>query len=200
MYKSRYETIVVDDGSDDRTYEAAQKFDVKLLKNEKRCGKGFALRRGFSAARGDIFVMMDADLSHRPEDIPKMINLLKNKKVGMVIASRGLGGSEEYNFHKLVGNVGLTKVCNFFLGTKLHDALNGYKVFREIISKDLKCDGFEIEIELIANCIKNNYKIVEIPSLETARVHGKSKLNSLIDGWKFFKQILIEWIKLKFTI
>ncbi|UCH72090.1 MAG: glycosyltransferase family 2 protein, partial [Thermoplasmatales archaeon] len=76
LYGKKYETIVVDDGSTDRTAEVAKKFNVKLVRTGGRSGKGGALRRGFSVAHGNIIVMMDADLSHKPEDIPSLLKPL----------------------------------------------------------------------------------------------------------------------------
>jgi glycosyltransferase involved in cell wall biosynthesis len=197
LYKKKYEILIVNDGSTDKTAEVAKKFNVKLINNEKRGGKGAALRKGFAATKNNIIVMMDADLSHKPEDIKYLIEPLKNKNVGLVIASRSLGGSEEYGFIRAIGNIVLTNFCNFMLGTKIFDALNGYKAFRKQIANGLKCNGFEIEIELLANCIKNGYEIKEVASQERARFRGEKKSHSLSDGWKFFKQIVIESIKLK---
>ena len=65
--------------------------------------------------KNNIIVMMDADLSHKPEDIKYLIEPLKNKNVGLVIASRSLGGSEEYDFVRAIGNIILTNFCNFII-------------------------------------------------------------------------------------
>jgi glycosyltransferase involved in cell wall biosynthesis len=197
LYKKKYEILVVNDGSTDKTAEIVKKYKVRLINNENRGGKGAAVRKGFAAAKNNIIVMMDADLSHKPEDIKNITDPLKDKNVGLVIASRSLGGSEEYNFIRAIGNIVLTNICNFMLGTKVFDALNGYKAFRKEISNGLKCNGFEIEIELLANCIKNGYEIKEVASQEKARFSGEKKSHSLSDGWKFFKQIFIESIKLR---
>lgn len=199
LYGKKYEIIVVDDASTDKTSEVAKKFDVKLVKNIESHGKGLALRQGFTAATGNIIVDVDADLSHKPEDIPKLLEPLKNKKIGLVIGSRSLGGSEEYEFVRALGNVLLSGACNLFLGTHLYDALNGFRAFRKEIINELKCNRFEIEIEIIGNCIRKGYESVEVASQEKSRRKGKSHLNTTFDGFNFFKQIIVESIKLKLS-
>jgi glycosyltransferase involved in cell wall biosynthesis len=196
LYKNKFEIVVIDDASTDKTAESAKKFDVKLVRNDESRGKGYALRTGFSVATGDIIIDIDSDLSHKPEDIPVLLKPLKDKKVGLVIGSRCLGGSEEYGFVRSIGNVLLTGACNFFLGTNLMDALNGYRAFRRDIINNMKCNGFEIEIEIIAHCIKKGYKIMEVPSQEKTRAYGKCKSNNIHEGYKFLKQIIIEYLKL----
>jgi len=198
LIKNGYNLILVDDGSTDKTYEIAKKF-CEVVRNKSRYGKGYALRRGFKEVNTQFIVMMDADMSHKPSDIQKLITpLLKNKKIGLVIGSRALGGSEEYTPSKTFGNTIITKVFNLFFNTHLTDSINGFKALRKGITKDLKCNGFNIEIELLGNCIRRRYTIYEVPSYEIARRTGKSKLNKISDGLSFLKQVFVEAYKTKF--
>ena len=191
------EVLVVDDGSTDRTSDVAKSFGCTVVRHEERSGKGSALRSGFSAAKNDIIVMLDADLSHIPEDIPRMIEPLKDPTVGLVQASRSLGGSEEYSFVRAVGNISLTALANTLLGTRMTDALNGFKAMRKEILADLQCKTFDIEIEILASCKRHGFRVVEVPSQEKARRSGGSNLKALKDGWKFARQIVKESARLR---
>jgi glycosyltransferase involved in cell wall biosynthesis len=198
LIKNGYEVILVDDGSTDRTYEIAKRF-CNVVRNKKRYGKGYALRMGFKEVNTPLIVMMDADLSHEISDIQKLVNpLLKNKKIGLVIGSRGLGGSEEYTPSKTFGNIIITQVFNLFFSTHLTDSINGFKAMKKDITDNLRCNGFNIEVELLGNCIRKGYTIFEVPSYEIARRSGKSKLNKIVDGLSFLKQVFIEAYKTKF--
>src|SRR4051794_25189736 len=171
------ELIVVDDRSTDRTAEIAASKGARVVRNQRpRSGKGMALRAGFEAASGDVLVMLDADYSHRPEELPTFLEALK-PGVGLVIGSRVVGGSQEYHHVRALGNVFLSATLGLCTGRYLSDALNGYKVFRRDVFTDFTYTSanFEIEIELIANTMRKGYRIVEVSSHERARAGGEMK-------------------------
>lgn len=190
------EVIVVDDHSTDKTVEIARSFGARVEKNTGRGGKGMALRKGFDAANGEIFVMMDADYSHRPEDLHLFLDALKDR-IGLVIGSRVVGGSEEYTHIRALGNVFLSTSVGLATGRYLSDALNGYKVFRREVYTDFKytSTSFEIEIEIVANTLRHGYRIVEVSSHERSRAGGVAKSKVIQHGTRFLMRILWEGLK-----
>ncbi len=192
------EVIVVDDGSTDGTGQRAQECGARVIWNPGRSGKGRALRLGFEKANGQIIVMMDADYSHRAEDIPRLLEALRGD-VGLVIGSRVYGGSDEYTPIRALGNVFLTFALGLFLGRYLSDALNGFKAFRREVFEDFEYTSktFEIEIELIANTLRKGYRIVEISSHERARRAGEAKSRVIRHGSRFFWRVFTEWLRNK---
>lgn len=190
-----FEIIVVNDHSRDSTYSVAHSKKVKALNNLRKPGKGHALITGFENAKGEYFIMMDADYSHRAEDIPALIKALENG-VGLAIGSRIYGGSEEYTRVRAFGNVILTLIFGMFHKRYLSDALNGFKAFRSEIFNNYKYTSrdFEIEIELLVNTMRSGMKIAEIPSHERARKAGRSKSKVVKHGIKFFNRIVREWL------
>lgn len=190
------EVICVDDHSTDHTAEIARSFGVTLVQNTGKGGKGMALRAGFQQAQGDIIAMMDADYSHRPEDLPIFLDALK-ERIGLVIGSRVVGGSEEYTHVRALGNVFLSTSLGLCTGRYLSDALNGYKVFRREIFTDFHytSSSFEIEIEIIANALRHGYRIVEVSSHERERAGGVAKSKVIRHGTRFLMRILWEGYK-----
>ncbi len=191
--EAEWEIIVVDDHSRDRTGEIARSPGVRVIPNRLSRGKGAALRTGFAASRGRYLVMMDADGSHRAEDIPALLEAARRAE-GMAIGSRIYGGSQEYTRIRAFGNVLLTWWFGFLHGRYLSDALNGFKAFpREVFDgSSYSANGFEIEIELLVNTLRRHRPIVEVPSNELARRGGKSKSRVVIDGLRFFIRTLTE--------
>ncbi len=196
--EEEFEVIVVDDKCADRTVEIAKARGVQIVQNTGPSGKGRALRLGFAKSTGDIVLMMDADYSHRCEDIPKFLDAM-DEGVGMVIGSRVYGGSDEYTPIRALGNVFLTYALGVFLGRYLSDALNGFKAFRRDVFDDFVyvSKKFDIEIELIANTLRKGYKVVEISSYERSRLGGKSKSSVIRHGTGFFRRIFVEWLRNK---
>jgi glycosyltransferase involved in cell wall biosynthesis len=187
------EVVCVADHCTDRTAEIARSCGATVIENSGKPGKGAALRAGFQVASGEIFVMMDADYSHRPEDLPSFLQALGDG-VGLVIGSRVVGGSEEYTHVRAFGNVFLSTMVGLCLGRYLSDALNGYKVFRRDIFSDCQytAKDFEIEIEIIANTLRKGYRIVEVSSHERARAGGEMKSRVVRHGTGFLFRIFRE--------
>ena len=189
------EVIVVDDGSKDHTASIAESLGARVVRNTgKRHGKGVALRMGFDAATGHLLAMMDADYSHRSEELPRFLEALQDSSVGLVIGSRVIGGSEEYTHVRALGNVFLSATLGLCTGRYLSDALNGFKVFRRTIFEEFpfSAANFEIEIEIIANTLRSGYRIIEVLSHERARAGGEAKSRVVRHGTRFLLRILYE--------
>lgn len=193
-----FEVIVVDDGSTDDTARIAESRGARVISNKTRKhGKGVALRLGFEAATGDLIAMMDADYSHRAEELPRFLDAMRDSSVGLVIGSRVIGGSEEYTHVRALGNVFLSATLGLCTGRYLSDALNGYKVFRRSIFQEFPftAANFEMEIEIIANTLRTGYRIVEVLSHERARAGGEAKSRVIRHGTRFLVRILYEGAK-----
>jgi glycosyltransferase involved in cell wall biosynthesis len=191
-----FEVFVIADHCKDKTAEISTGLGATVLVNQGSGGKGNALKVGFKVATGDVVVMLDADYSHRPEDLPKFLDGLKSG-AGLVVGSRIFGGSDEYTRVRASGNFIFTAFFGLLFNYYLSDALNGYKAFRKEIVKNFiyKSTNFEIEIELLANTIRNKMKILEVPSHERSRAGGKMKSNTIIHGTKFLLRTLYEGVR-----
>jgi glycosyltransferase involved in cell wall biosynthesis len=191
------EIIVVDDRSTDRTAELARGLGARVVANPRASGKGMALRAGFEAAGGEILAMMDADYSHRAEELPLFLQAIAQENVGLVIGSRVTGGSEEYHHIRALGNVFLSGSLGLATGRYLSDALNGYKVFRRDVFTAFQYTSrnFEIEIEIVANALRKGYRILEVSSHERARAGGEMKSRVIRHGTRFLLRIIWEGLR-----
>ena len=185
------QVFVVDDRSTDRTAEIARSKGATVVANPRSSGKGHALRAGFEAATGDLLLMLDADYSHRAEEIPLFLSAMKDG-VGLVIGSRVVGGSEEYHHVRALGNVFLSATLGLCTGRYLSDALNGFKLFRRGVFRDFTYGSANFEIEIIANTLRSGLKIVEVSSHERARAGGEMKSRVIRHGFRFLFRILYE--------
>ncbi|HEU4628774.1 MAG TPA: glycosyltransferase family 2 protein [Gemmatimonadaceae bacterium] len=190
------EVIVVDDRSTDRTAALAAAHGARVVRNPRRSGKGMALRAGFEAASGELLLMMDADYSHRAEELPRFLDGM-TPGVGLVIGSRVVGGSEEYHHVRALGNVFLSATLGLCTGRYLSDALNGFKLLRREVFTGFTYTSanFEIEIELIANTLRSGLRIVEVSSHERARAGGEMKSRVIRHGSRFLARILYEGMR-----
>ena len=202
-----HEVILVDGHSVDGTPDVARRLrpDVRVV-NQTRTGKGNALACGFAAATGDIIVMIDADGSTDPAEIPRFVEALTSG-ADFAKGSRfapGAGSSDITPLRKL-GNKLLGLAVNLMYGTRYSDLFYGYNAFwaRHAPAFGLQAespgqrkvwgDGFEIETVLNLRASAAGLAITEVPSFEHARIHGESNLRTLRDGQRVLRTILTEW-------
>jgi dolichol-phosphate mannosyltransferase len=176
------EIIVVDGHSTDRTKEIAISYNVKVLVDNGD-GKGAALRLALSHATGDIVVFIDADGSHNPQDIPRLIQPIVEGRADHVTGSRILGGSSELfggfnEFMRLAGSSFITECINWRFKVKLSDSQNGFRAIRRAVALqlDLKEKITTIEQEMVMQTLKKGYVMAEVPSHEQRRIVGDSKI------------------------
>ncbi|MDH7606662.1 MAG: glycosyltransferase family 2 protein [Candidatus Bathyarchaeota archaeon] len=187
-----YEIIVIDDGSEDCTKEVAGKYKVTILSNGKNMGKGYALRKGFQQASGNIIVTIDADGSHRPKEIPDLINALLDG-ADIVAGSRFLGKDKDHTSKLHVfGNYLINMAIIVLTGKMVTDSQTGLRALkRELLqSFSLESQGYEIETEITVKGLKNGFVFKEIPISCDRRRNGVSRLNALYQGPKILRTIL----------
>lgn len=176
------EVVVVDGQSRDRTAQIARSYGIRVVKDNGK-GKGDAIRAGAAAARFDVVVFMDADGSHDPADIPRLVKPIKKGKADLVIGSRGRGGSDELHgdAEKLLRMVGSDLILigiNLRWKQNLTDSQNGFRAIRTefVRSLGLKENITTIEQEMTMKCLKKGYVVAEVPTHEYSRRYGNSTI------------------------
>lgn len=191
------EIIVVDGKSYDRTKEISLNSGAKVVTDHGK-GKGDGIKTGIKEAAGDILVFMDADGSHEPKDIPRLIEPILRNEADMVIGSRLLGGSDEIhgtisNFMRTIGGGLITLAINYRWNVRLTDCQNGFRAIKRSVATELglRANDFDIEEEMVMKALKKGYRVVDVPSHEYERKSGKSQLSAWKKGHKFIWRLLI---------
>jgi len=190
------EILVVDGLSTDKTREIVQKMGVKLIM-DLGLGKGEALRAALKEVAGEILVFIDADGSHDPRDIPKLIASIKEGQADLVIASRRQGGSDELygdwnKFFREFGSNIITLLINHRFKTTLTDSQNGFRAIRKTVADtlNLKENITTIEQEMLIKVLKNGYRVTEVPSHEYKRLFGQSIIKLSKVWWRYIYSCL----------
>lgn len=194
------ELIMVDDNSNDGTQQLIKDFAVnppfkiKLIERKER-GLATAVIRGFKESDSEILCVMDADLSHPPNLIPKMV---ENAKIfDVVLPCRNMigGGAEEWPIHRKLTSMLATYLAKF-VGIKARDPLSGFFLIHKkvITGVELNPIGYKILLEIL---VKGNYKnFIEVPYIFRNRTVGNSKMNwKIILGYLKHLWMLKKWQK-----
>jgi len=193
----KHEIIVVDGHSTDKTREVAEKFGCRVIFDHNK-GKGEAIRTAAKKAEGEILLFIDADGSHNPSDIPKLLRPILNEGIDHVSGSRMLGGSEELykyidQFVRLFGSVFLNVLTNYRFHVKLTDCQNGFRAIKkEVFEKlDLRENITTIEQEMVIKTLKKGYRVTEVPTHEYERRSGESHIPII----RYAPRYIYSWLK-----
>jgi glycosyltransferase involved in cell wall biosynthesis len=177
-----FETIVVDDGSKDRTVELLEEnpgLYSRLVKQPRNGGKGAAVRAGLAAASGDYILFQDADLEYDPSDYGKLLLPAVRFNADIVMGSRIAAPPctrVAYFWHK-AGNRFLTFVFNILNNTTFTDTYSCYLVYRRSLIKpeELKTDGWEQQAEILSLAVRRGKVYYEVPISYFGRTYDEGK-------------------------
>lgn len=197
--------LFVDDASPDKTgkkVESAGLDYVTLHSREKKMGLGPAYIEGFSlglAKNYQFFIQMDADLSHNPEEIGRLLE--EAAEGDIVIGTRWMPGGSVENwpfYRRLISKIG-TKYASIMLQLPYNDLTSGFRVlprqlFKTINFKTIKTKGYGFQIEIILKAVENGFKIKQVPINFIERENGRSKMGPHI-VWEALYKVSLWGIK-----
>ena len=181
------EIIVVDDNSPDETWKVVEEIHhqkVRLIRRMNEKGLASALARGVAEAKGDIIVWMDCDLGLPPEDVPRLIEKLKEADV--VIGSRyAQGGADMRHWSRVFISKAFNRYAQFLLGFYARDYTSGFIAVRKEVTDVVswRREGFgEYFAEFVYKAHKQGFKIAEVGYVYNYRKSGSSKLDTGLWG------------------
>ena len=193
------EIVLVDGHSVDDTVDVARAIcpEARIVLQEAR-GKGNALACGFAAATGDIIVMLDADGSTDPAEIPRFVEtLLAGNDFAKGSRFAPGGGSTDITWVRRLGNGALNRLVNVLFRTDYSDLCYGYNAFWRhcLPHMQVTCAGFEVETLINVRVARAGLRVAEVPSIEHERLFGESKLHAVRDGLRVLRTIVVERLR-----
>ena len=193
LISTEIDLLIIDDNSPDGTADIVKSYMVEnkhifILEREKKLGLGTAYCEGFQWAldRGyDLIVQIDADLSHNPDDIPRMVEM--SKSADLIIGSRYIDGVNVVNWpmRRLLLSYCANLYARIFIQFPIKDSTGGFKCFKRDVLESIDLskiysEGYSFQIEMNFLTWIKRFKILEIPIVFTDRTVGESKMNRAI--------------------
>ncbi len=183
----------------------AKEFDIVSL-TQPGIGKGDAMRAGFAAATRDVLLILDADLTVPPEDLPKFFDAIASGRANFVNGSRLVYPLEKeaMRFLNLMANSLFAKIFTWLLGQRITDTLCGTKVLTKAHYQRIEAgrdyfgefDPFG-DFDMLFGATKANLKIVEIPIRYRGRAYGETQISRFRHGWLLVKMVVYAFRKMK---
>jgi len=199
ILKQKYpqaEILAIDGHSTDHSIVVLEKHCIKYFTQTGK-GKGDALRLGAAHAKHHAIIFFDADCSHDPDDIQKLITPILNGDYVHVSGSRMLGGSSELfndvdHSLRLIGSLIINYSISYKFGYRITDAQNGLRAFNRdfYLSLNTQSEHTTIEQETVGKTLSMGYPILEMPTHEHCRLYGESKINVLKHSWSYLKMLI----------
>lgn len=206
------EIIFVEGNSTDGTYEECERVraaypdhNIQVMRQSGK-GKGDAVRKGFAAARGDILVILDADLTVPPESLPKFVTALTQGKGEFINGSRLVYPFESgaMRFLNTLANRSFAAIFSWLLNQRFTDTLCGTKVLRKthydkIVANRGYFGDFDPfgDFDLIFGAAKLNLKIIEVPIRYADRRYGETNISRFRHGWLLLRMVAFAFRKMK---
>lgn len=186
-YGCDMELVIVDDGSTDGTATILAGYDDPRLRvhtHEVNRGKGAAIRTAAASAVGDYVIMCDADLEYAPEEIPRLLAPVHQRKAAVVYGTRSFGSHTAFSFWYVLGNKAVTMAANILYDCWISDLETCFKLLpRDLyLDLDVRSAGFGMEAELTAKLLKSGIRPYEVPISYVARTREAGKKLTWRDG------------------
>jgi hypothetical protein len=212
QFCERVEIVFVEGRSTDGTLEEMHRLkaaypdrEIQVMVQDAK-GKGDAVRKGFAAATGEVLMILDADLTVPPEQMPKFFRQIAEGRGEFVNGSRLVYPMEDgaMQFLNRIANHGFSIAFTWLLNQRFTDTLCGTKVLRKIhyeklVANRLYFGDFDPfgDYDLIFGAVKMNLKVVEIPVRYAARRYGTTNISRFRHGWLLLRMVVFAWRKLK---
>jgi glycosyltransferase involved in cell wall biosynthesis len=183
-----FEIVVVDDGSSDDTAAIAEKEGARVVRHPYNIGNGAAVKAGMRAAGGDIFVLMDADGQHRPEEIPALLAKLEDH--AMVVGARRRDGHASLG--RRLANAVYNRFASYVTSRRIEDLTSGFRAVHAAVARRflyLLPNTFSYPTTITLSCFKTGLPVAYLP-ISARKRKGKSKIKVLRDGTRFFLIII----------
>jgi glycosyltransferase involved in cell wall biosynthesis len=192
------DTLVIDDGSRDRTSEVSLARGAHVARLERNCGHGIALRVGYQLARAHgarYIVTLDGDGQWDPEEVPRMLAPLLADEADLVLGSRILGRSENDAMFRQIGVHVFARLVRLLTGARVTDTSTGLRAMRVEVPATVRQEQVQYQTaELLIGSIYAGFRIAEIPIVQHKRTAGQSKKGGdLLYGFRYARVVLKTW-------